>query len=437
MEVTENSRGSSNSFERILIIEAYTDANVGSSALVGNSLKILERKFPGAEIRVMAHDPAAIERVYHRPTVRDVFEYPFKQPRLRQFLWGFKTLFWMTGVLMCVTFLRNVETAADVPIPFRKKVEPFLWAELVVSVGAERLNDKYYKNVLFSLYTYFLVRLLGRRMVLFPQTSGPFFFSWTKWLTHKVLRNVDLVYTRDGESTRLLRDVIGLPRDKLIESVDVAVMETGISREEAFERMGIPKATPLVGISAMRWSYFKNRVETLFSNYPAYLREMARTIDVLIEKYKVTVVLFPTNFPIHGSREDDVTTCGEILSRVKRRDRAKLVYDLPTPSQLMGMLACCEVNITTRMHACILSTNAFVPTVSVNYLFKVREYMTSLGLGDFSIDIEEMNAERALAAFGRIWEEREHWRSNLRKAIGERKENLWKSMEALDALGRG
>lgn len=418
---------------RILIIEAYTDANVGSCALVGSTIRILKTYFPSAEIRIMAHWPSAFQKLYDCPSVQDVFKYPFKQMRLKQILWGCRTLFWMSGALVAASF-EHESTPKSERFPFHKQLEHYLWSDLVVSVGAERLNDKYYKNIPFSLYTYFLVKLLGRKMVLFPQTSGPFFFLLTKLLTRTVLNKVDLVFTRDAESTRLLCEEIKVSRKRVVESADVAVLEESISREEALVMLGASTDDMLVGISAMRWSYFKNRIETPYSNFLAYQREMVKVVDTIVSRYGATVVLFPTNFPIHGSREDDVTTCAEIRSNVKQPDKVKLISELPTPSQLMGMLGCCNVNITTRMHACILSTNAFVPTISINYLFKVKEYMKSLGLGDFSLDIEMFSADLVLPAFQRIWREQDKWRDHLRKTIAERRKRLWKTMEALDAL---
>jgi polysaccharide pyruvyl transferase WcaK-like protein len=186
----------------------------------------------------------------------------------------------------------------------------------------------------------------------------------------------------------------------------------------------------------MKWSYFKNKIETEFSNYRSYLHEMAVVADRLVSEHGVKVVLYPTNYPVHGCREDDLSTAVEIRKRMKHGGEVTIIEELPPPARLKGMLACSELNITTRMHACILSTGAGVPTISVNYLFKVREYMRSLGLEEFSIDIEEFNSDWALDAFGRMWPERERWRDHISGKIGEKKKNIKKAMENLDDLVR-
>ena len=193
---------------------------------------------------------------------------------------------------------------------------------------------------------------------------------------------------------------------------------------------------PIVGISAMRWSYFRNRVETPYSNYDAYVGQMAVLADELVATHGVRVVLFPTNFPVHGCREDDLAVSRAIRDRMERGGEVGVLETLPTPAELKGMLACSELNITTRMHACILSTGSGTPTISVNYLFKVREYMRSLGLEEFSIDIEEFNAAWAIGIFERMWPERAAWREKITAAVGEKKADLARAMERIDDLVR-
>ncbi len=419
----------------ILIIEAYTDANVGSCALVENAIKLLRERFPGSTIKVMAHVPKVFHDLYGIETIKDIFEYPFLQARLKQIFWLLKTSFWMTVCMTAVSVLPQSSIDRG-KVPFARKLAAFIDADLVISVGAERINDKFFKNVVFSLYTFSLVRKLGKKMVIFPSTIGPFIFGWSKRLARPVLKSVDLIYTRDEESTKATRVLTGDDATNLVETIDMAVLQEWIPREEALQIIGADENDSIVGISAMRWSYFRNRIETEFSNYESYLDEMALLADSLISEYGVRIVLYPTNYPVHGCREDDLATSLEIRSRMKLAKEVLVIEQLPTPAVLKGMLACSDLNITTRMHACILSTGACVPTISVNYLFKVREYMRSLGLEEFSVDIEEFTAEWTLGAFDRMWLERQRWKDHLSNVIEEKKSHVRQSMERLDDLVR-
>ena len=97
--------------------------------------------------------------------------------------------------------------------------------------------------------------------------------------------------------------------------------------------------------------------------------------------------------------------------------RIKIVDELPSALEFKSLLARSAVNVTTRMHACILSTSAFVPTMSINYLFKLKEYMDSLGMSKYSIDIEDFNAEDSLSMFDELWNTREVEKTILRNVI--------------------
>lgn len=414
----------------ILIMDAFTDANVGSCALVENSYKIIKSFYKNPHVRVMAQYPEAFTDLYGLPGIEDLFLYPTKTKRLQQIWWLIKTGLWMlaTGIMLFIpsAVIRSMS------MKFFKRLEPFFWADIIVSVGAERLNDKYYKFIPFSLYSLLLGKLLKKKVIIFPSTIGPFFFKWSAWLTGKILSSLDMIYVRDAASAEILLDTLKVSENKMVSTVDVAVLQEPINRDFAYRKIGgVDQGKSIVGISILKWGYFKNRIETPYSNYQSYIREMAKTVDSLIEQYKVTIVFYPTNYHLHACDSDDLAVAYDILPLVKNKKEIKVINDLPTPAQLQGMLACSEINITTRMHACILSTNSGTPTISINYLFKLSEYMDSLGLSDFSIDIEEFSAEKLLAAFQLMWPEREKWRHHLEERIKIRKENLWASMEKI------
>lgn len=411
---------------KVLLIEAYTDANIGSGALVLNALKVVQRFDPTAEIRVMAHYPEAFAGAPGVVAVSDMFRYPFSKSRQSQVFWLAGTMLWMTAVAL--------ESLCGRPgMLSGEKAIDLAWADVVISVGAERLNDKYPKNIAFSLYTYWLAKTMGRAVIIFPSTIGPLFRPLTRIFTRNVLKKLDLVYVRDHQSAEIVRSLKDVSAERLIECPDLAVLQNPDALDSAQfrERHRIAEQQPIVGISAMRWTYVHNSKDTPYSNYGSYVEQMARLADTVVERYGAFVIFYPTNFPERGCREDDVSVAREIRNRMEHRNSASVLESLPSATQFQGMLSLSEVNITTRMHACILSTGAAVPTLSVNYLFKLRGYMASLGLEEFSIDIEEFNAATMIEMFDRMWRERQQWRRHLRAKIDERRELLWKDMERI------
>lgn len=420
--------------QRILIFEAYTDANIGSGALVENTVKLLKAHYPGCEIKIMAHYPDA----FHYEgveSVPDAYDFPYLKPRFYQLFWLAGTLLWLGAAFLQAFLLKSKPF-----LFFKGKTRHFQWADLAVSVGAERLNDKFVSSLFFSALSLRLLKAMGKKVVFFPSTIGPFLHSPTRALAAGALKRLNLVYTRDRQSTTTCLEALKLDPAKVIETSDVAVLQEQAGEAKSWEILSsfrgspLKPGTPVVGISALKWTYRANKVETPYSNYGAYREEMAKLADAVVDKTGAQVAFFPTNYNVHGCREDDVTVCREVMEKMKHREAAFVIDRLTSPGEFKGLLACSQVNIVTRMHACILSTGAGIPTLSINYLFKLKEYMDSLGLAEFTVDIEEFHVEALLPPFERMWKERDHWAGQIRKAIDSKKESLAQALGRMDSF---
>ena len=134
---------------------------------------------------------------------------------------------------------------------------------------------------------------------------------------------------------------------------------------------------------------------------------------------------------MHGCREDDVAVARDIISRMRHSDRAYSVEKLFTPAQMKAVMGRLEMCLVTRMHACILSTGINTPTCSINYQFKLHEYMKLVGLGDYTIDIDEVSYDRLKSLVERTWEQRSAMRATLTLSIPELCYQLKADMDGL------
>lgn len=408
---------------KYLIIEAYTDANIGSGALVENTIGLLEKanKARREDIRVMAHYPSVFEEKYGVKAVKDIFNYPFNQPRIRQAFWLLKTTMWMAYAWL---FPRKALNSS--------RWQDYKWADVIISVGAERINDKYIKNELFSLFTYGVVKKFGKKMVLAPSTYGPFLHRYTRRSAASIFRQIDLIYCRDQRS---YNTIIQFSEgggsnlvDKIINTSDVAIFQKW---DSDYKQHYFDDEKLIVGISVLEWTYVHNKYETPYCSYSSYVREMSEFIGRIIHKFDVNVILYPTNFPVNGCREDDVRVVRQIHETCRDKAQVKYIDQLLSPHEFKSLLSCSAVNITTRMHACILSTSAHVPTMSINYLFKLKEYMDGLGLSDYSIDIEDFCADAAMPLFEKLWKNKDHIREELSSKIQQKKTQLEKDFRRI------
>ena len=221
---------------KILVIEAYSDANVGSGALLENSVNLVKKTFPEAELKIWAQNPKSIEAFLGIKSYPELFTLPLKQSRYRQIIWLFKTVIWIIfnelGRIIrgiCIPISEVIYTWDKCRLRAIKQIKE---ADLIISVGAERINDNFCKAILFSLYTLWIIKCYRKFLVLYPQTIGPFHFRITRFLSKKVLNKCDVIFLRDKKSEEIIRK-LGVKEPIVQRTIDVAVLQKAVPLQEA------------------------------------------------------------------------------------------------------------------------------------------------------------------------------------------------------------
>jgi colanic acid/amylovoran biosynthesis protein len=406
---------------KILIIEAYSAANIGSGALVENSVRLLQKNFPGADIQILAQSPESIQKLTGLRCHHELIILPLQQHRVKQVLWLMSTTLWMCLHIVAARLRRFGLIIPESLYTFDPKalraVMMVREADMIVSVGAERINDNFYKAIIFSLYTLWVVQGYKKFLVLFPQTIGPFHSAVTRFLSSKVLSGCDVVFLRDRKSADIVK-AIGVSGPLIVNTCDVAVLQPAIDADKAkrlLKEAGVPvNGKPLVGISVMQWSYIRAKGK---SGYQDYKRAIATVADEFIEKKGAHILFIATNVLAEGCREDDVAAARDVMELMRRPDGATILGKVYTPAQMKGIMGTLEFCLVTRMHACIFSTGICTPTASINYQFKLKEYMKLIGLGDYTVDIDAVTADELRNLLERAWNDRESTRELLRQNI--------------------
>ncbi|WP_028319114.1 polysaccharide pyruvyl transferase family protein [Desulfobulbus elongatus] len=419
----------------ILIIEAYSAANIGSGALVENSVRLLKENFPGANIEVLAQTPESIHKLTGLPCAHELISLPLGQSRPRQMMWLLRTGLWMTMHALAV-FLRGKrlplpESLYTFDADTLAAIQKIKAADMVVSVGAERINDNFYKAILFSLYMLWVVQTYKKYLVLFPQTIGPFHFRATRFLSKKILNTCDVLFLRDQKSGEIVKEM-GISGPVIVNTCDVAVLQPAVDPEEArglLNEFNVPeREQPLVGMSVMRWSYIKAQGT---SGYEEYKRAIATVADEFIGQKGVRVLFIATNVLVEGCREDDVAAARDIMALMRNKDEATILGRVYSPAQMKGIMGLLDLCLVTRMHACIFSTGICTPTAAINYQFKLEEYMRLMGLGEYTVDIDKVTTDNLRALMERAWADRSVTREILKSNITAKSANLKAEMARL------
>lgn len=131
------------------------------------------------------------------------------------------------------------------------------------------------------------------------------------------------------------------------------------------KKLGVRGEGPLIGVNITNEHWISQKQPLIFSC-------LAKTFDLLIEKYKANIIFFSM-----VARQEDVfdyAASHKTRNLMKYRDKAFIVPNKYwTPKEMASLIACCHVNIGMRYHFCLLSSLQSIPFISIDRLGKLED----------------------------------------------------------------
>lgn len=378
--------------KRIVITEAGSANNVGSMALIENAIKIARMKNENCEITVLSNDPDSVRKALQKDgykqieVIHDMFVIPNKC--------AIGKLFWLIQNVIFILYSRLLllfSTHISWALYGQKKriIQKAEKADYIYCIGAERINDIYFKTALLSLYAIGTYIHMGKRLIHLSLTIGPVFNKSTIFVAQKVLNHSYAIFVRDQKSYNILQEW-KCKAHYIFNSYDIALLQDS-NKELIDSLLKEFQITPgFVGLSALDWAFRKVQGP---ARMPEYIQSIATTLDYIIEKYNRNIVITPTVTNVFNKKGDD-EIADEIIAKMKNGKRVTNIHRVLTPIEMATLFTQCHFSIVTRMHAAILCSGAGnKPVIAINYLYKLREYMKNIGFEKYSIDIDYVNAK--------------------------------------------
>lgn len=240
-----------------------------------------------------------------------------------------------------------------------------------VSGGGSLLQDSTSTRSL--LYYTSLIRMAkrrGKRVMFYANGIGPVRAEKNRARVREAAELANLITLRDEESLRELREM-GVQNPNIHVTADpVYAMERGDRAEGArrLAALGLPEGRPVVGVSVR----FAKGMET-------DLEAFARFCDAAAGRASIVFLVM--------QQGGDDTACAAVRERMRMPSRVvSAPYD---PAGMMGMLACMDAVVSTRLHSIIFAARERVPVLGVVYDPKVSACLAAL----------EMPSAGTLAAF--------------------------------------
>lgn len=380
------------------LITNTTLLNTGDSAIVDATIAILRETF-GADLDVICYDAhaCAAARYRHgvalRPTVFD-----------QVVAWagaGMRRKLALISVLVAAGLTRWGVDPSHIPLPLelRRTLKEYRDADVVISAGGTYLVPNY--RLAPRIYDFLVTLAIGRPLILFTQSLGPFPRGRNRWLLRRILRRVRLIMVRDQRSLAHLLE-LGIPARRVVVCPDAAFALAPARIETHRQRDDNP---PRIAISVRDWPFFDDGPAELgMARYASAVAGFVRhAVD--IETAQVTFISSCQGAPEYWT--DDSRVALAICERLPPSIRSGVTLDrrFRSAAELIEQLKSYDLVVATRMHVAILALCAGVPVIPVAYEFKTRELATWLGLGEVVQDIERISSAGLISAWSHF---REH-----------------------------
>jgi colanic acid/amylovoran biosynthesis protein len=386
---------------RILIMNSHS-TNAGDVAILQAMLSQISRISPLFKITVHCSDPERSCGLFPDPSVGfRAYPAPFfhDAPSITQLL--------SAGFV----FINNLASAALFRLfrfrfflfnrAYKESMEDFFACDVAISAGGGFISSDY---GFFRPYTdLVMAKLLGKRLVLYSQSIGPFNGFLSRLISRIVLGSADLIILRE-ERSRSELESIGVKNCPV--TADLAFAFPYEPRKKAGQKQ--------VVLCPRRWT-FQDRGRS--DSYLAFLSSLAGRISSLGFK----IVVLPSSdddLPIHALLKMPQGT--EFIGRV-----------LP-PAEMADLLSESEFLVSSRMHPIILGALSGTPFFAVGWEYKLEELCKALGferLCQSAASADGGTEKRILEAIA----SREDIRKSLKSSVPSMKRLAEKNSELLEA----
>ena len=279
-----------------------------------------------------------------------------------------------------------------------------------------------------------LVLTLGTKLVLLPQTIGPFHTGLARGLAGRLLRQAQRVYVREQAGVHELQNMLGDGSAHARFCYDMGfILEPrrplrGLDELEALKRSG----RLLVGLNVsgllMMGGYDRSNAFGLKIDYRDLVE---RAIEFFICRKDANVVLVPHVFG--DQPESDTSACAALYEALKDRYPGRLAcmrgdFDQNEIKYVIGQ---CDFFVGARMHACIAALSQGIPAIGIAYSQKFLGVFQTVGAGDLVADPRHLTVEQMFDTIDNALRKRVEIAAVLRQTMSNVKRELFASLDGI------
>lgn len=418
---------------RVLLLGAtFATDNMGVGALASGAISLLAKRFPNAQISFLD---------YGRQPTRspvNVDGRPFEVPLVNmRFSWKVLLKNNIVHLLLLAGLSRVLgERFAQRTARNNHWIRAIREADVAAAVsGGDSFSDIYGLGRFFYVYLpQLLVLSLGTKLVLLPQTIGPFQTGLARRLAGRLLRRAQRVYVREQAGMQELQSMFGDGAARTRFCYDMGfILEPrrpprGLDDLETLKRSG----RLLVGLNVsgllMMGGYDRSNAFDLKIDYRDLVE---RAIEFCIRVKDADVILVPHVFG--DQPESDSTACAVLFDALKSRYSGRLacIHGHFDQNEIKYAIGQCDFFVGARMHACIAALSQGIPAIGIAYSQKFLGVFQTVGAGDLVADPRQLTIEQILEAIDNALRNRIEIAANLRQTMVNVKRELFAALDGI------
>ena len=416
-------------FRKICILgSAFTTGNQGVGALTAGTIKSILHQLPEAEIILLDYSEEGV--LYNIQS--DHGTIPVRLINLR----FSKKIYLKNNIalLILISLILKIIPSQNI----RKKIisnniclKHLSDSDIVTSIaGGDSFSDIYGLGRFFYVSLPQLLALfMGKKLVLLPQTLGPFNGKISRTIARYILNRASIVYSRDHIGLSQVKTFLEEnDTQKSRFSYDVGFVVDPV-KPEKMDLDGLLKKrvkdSCIIGLNVsgllFMGGYTRKNMFGLRIDYREFIYDL---IDFLIQKKNATLLLVPHVFGTSQNSESDAAICENIYNDLKPNYNNKIFlvkgnYDQNEIKYIIGL---CDFFIGSRMHACIAAISQHVPTIALAYSRKFLGVIQSLGFESLVVDLRILNKDEIFNIIDKTYEHKDSLSKQLQLGMPKVKE---------------
>ncbi|MFH1371549.1 MAG: polysaccharide pyruvyl transferase family protein [Planctomycetota bacterium] len=422
--------------KRVLLLGASFDTgNMGVSALAASAVKCIKKTYPEAAIVMLGY--GSKDGSYELQLADKKIHLQILNMSFSKRIWSSDHYVWQ--FLLALIYRLSLWNGLKKKIAETSRyLNTILESDVCFDISAgDSFSDIYGLYRLFYVSSCkWLVLLLGRKLVLLPQTYGPFRKRISRKLAKYILKRTHRVYSRDIPSAEFVKNLLkydGAINGKVKVLPDIAfVLDSQRPRTSEFVDLEIlrrkkEKGGVVVGLNVsgllFNDGYTRSNMFGLKVNYRKIVYEV---IDLFARREGVSVLLVPHVFVPVDNPESDAAVCLEIYREQKAKYKGELfcVNGKFNQSEIKYVIGMCDFFVGSRMHACIAALSQCIPAIGLAYSRKFSGTFATLGMERYALDLCQREESEVLDLIMKTFEQRNTISAELKVVVPEVQKKL-------------